>query len=72
MKIDTALQKVEFLNIAELNHCIQRCNMDVEHYKKAIANYPEDRMEKYGIPYLKVLQQKLKVFEEALEERNGN
>lgn len=52
----TALKKLDILTIAEVKHLLQQCDNDIERYKSAISNYPPDRMEQHGMPYLKQLE----------------
>lgn len=46
---------------------IQLKKIEIDNYKSAIKNYPEDRMQKYGIPFLKRLYGELRVLEKELK-----
>jgi len=67
--------KIEKYNLSkksasDLEHYIQLINVDIDIYKSQIKNYPEDRMEKCGIPFLNRLTNLLTKVEEALENTN--
>ena len=62
MTIFKALQKIDTLTKEELNHCIQRMDIEIDHHKICIKNYPPNRMERCGIPYLKRLEERRKKF----------
>jgi hypothetical protein len=42
-----------------VEHRIQLKKIQIEGYKRAIRNYPPDRMKRYGIPYLDMLLNEL-------------
>lgn len=53
---------------ADIEHLIQLKKIEIDRYKLAIKNYPEDRMQKYGIPFLKRLYGELRVLEKELKQ----
>ena len=53
---------------ADTEHLIQLKKIEIDRYKLAIKNYPEDRMQKYGIPFLKRLHGELRVLEKELKQ----
>ena len=69
MKKQTALEKIKTLTMAELDHRIQLMDYEIEYYKLCIQNYPPERMEKYGKPYLKKLEEQKQVFVEEKNQR---
>jgi len=66
MNIDTALQKLGSLSESELKHCIQRVDVEIDYYNKCIRNYDAKKLEKYGLPYLKRLDDKRQKFIDQL------
>lgn len=54
-----------------LEHRIQLKRDEIEHYRKAIENYPPQRLERAGKPYLARLMNELKILENELEDREG-
>lgn len=66
MTIHTALEKLEILSVAELKHCIQRMDTEIEYYNKCIRNYDPIKLEKYGFPYLKKLDDQRQKFIDQL------
>lgn len=52
-----------------LEHRIQLKKDEIKRYNVSIANYPADRMEKYGKPFLQKLNNELKILENELEDR---
>lgn len=69
MDLLKAFDKRESLTDSELERLIQRLRTEVTHHERAIANYPEDRMEKYGTPYLLRLQDRVAEAEKTLARR---
>lgn len=69
MNIHKALKEIDTLSKEELKHCIQRVNIDIEHYKMAIKNYSPYKMKNYGIPYLQELNRRKKQFEGAYNQK---
>ncbi len=64
MTIETALGKIDALTECELKHCIQRIDEEINYYYICIKNYNSERLKKYGLPYLKRLEDKRKRFTE--------
>jgi DnaJ-domain-containing protein 1 len=54
-----------------LEHRIQLKKDEIKRYEFVIANYPPDRMEKHGNPFLKKLNNELKILQNELEDREG-
>lgn len=69
MNIDTGLRKTQELSIAQLKHMIQLCDEEIVAYEMCIVNYPLDRMEKHGKPYLRHLEARKEVFQQELNRR---
>jgi len=67
MNIRTGIKKLKKLSVPDLNHMIQLCEIDIKNYEIIIENYPPDRIEKYGQPYLKILKQNKSTFENQLK-----
>jgi hypothetical protein len=66
MTIATALQKLDSLTESELKHCIQRMDVEIDYYNKCIKNYDPVKLEKYGFPYLKRLDDQRQKFIDQL------
>ena len=66
MTIYKALQKIDALTKEELIHCIQRMDAYIIDYKEVIKNYPDERMKKYGIPYMERLKKQKQKFVDSL------
>lgn len=54
-----------------LEHRIQLKKDEIQRYERVIANYPPDRMEKNGKPFLEKLNNELKILQNELEDREG-
>ena len=54
-----------------LEHRIQLKKDEITKYEYVIQNYPSDRMEKYGEPYLQKLKNELTILQNELEDREG-
>jgi hypothetical protein len=54
-----------------IEHRIQLKKNEIEKYNEVIKNYPPDRMEKYGKPYLQQLHNELQILNNELEDREG-
>jgi hypothetical protein len=52
-----------------LEHRIQLKKVEIDRYQVVIENYPPDRMERHGKPFLQKLQNELKILENELEDR---
>lgn len=55
-----------------IEHRIQLKKAEIENYNRCIVNYPANRMEKNGKPYLQKLTNELTILENELEDREGN
>lgn len=66
MTILTALRKINTLNKSELDHCVQRMDAEIEGYNLCIKNYNAYKLERYGLPYLKRLEDKRQKFIDQL------
>ena len=55
-----------------LEHRIQLKKDEIKRYEFAIANYPPDRMERHGKPFLQKLNNDLKILQNELEDRESN
>lgn len=62
MTINQALDKIDTLTQSQLVHMEQLCQVEIDNYLICIENYPPERMEKYGKPYLALLQERKKAF----------
>jgi hypothetical protein len=69
MHINKALDKVDELTEYELRHFVQLIDVEIDTYRRVIANYPQDRIEKYGVSYLAKLKQRRDVFAAELSKR---
>ena len=54
-----------------LEHRIQLKKVEIDRYQVVIENYPPDRMERHGKPFLQKLQNELKILENELEDRES-
>jgi hypothetical protein len=54
-----------------LEHQIQLKKDEIKRYELTIKNYPPDRMERHGKPFLQKLNNELKTLENQLEDREG-
>jgi hypothetical protein len=52
----------------DIEHKIFLKKIEIENYKRVIVNYPADRMEKCGIPFLNKLKNDLQLLERQLIE----
>ncbi len=66
MRIIQALEKIDTLTKCELEHCIQRLDEEIKYYQICVKNYNKEKMEKYGIPYRKMLEEKRQKFVDKL------
>ena len=54
-----------------IEHRIQLKKDEIRRYELAIANYPPDRMERHGKPFLQKLNNELKILQNELDDREG-
>ena len=52
---------------AQLEHMLQLARDEVRRYEEAIKNYPPDRMEKHGKPFLARLKSYVNEIQQAIE-----
>jgi hypothetical protein len=52
-------------NAYNLEHQIQLKKIEIDNYTQAIKNYPIERLEKFGKPYLQKLNNELQVLMDA-------
>jgi hypothetical protein len=55
-----------------LEHRIQLKQNEIANYERCIVNYPADRMEKHGKPYLQKLNNELTILQNELNDRDNN
>ncbi len=72
MHVTTAYHRREELTDKELQWLHTALQEEAESYRFGIRNYPPDRMEKYGVPYLAKLEAKVAAVESILRKRNAN
>jgi hypothetical protein len=58
MDVLKAYNRRDKLTRDQLVHLQQLLDVEIVNYKRAIENYPADRMEKYGEPFLGRLQKR--------------
>lgn len=63
--------KVETLPIYKLNHLLQLLSVEIENYEKVIKNYPKERMERFGKPFLSQLQQRKEIVENLIKQKQN-
>lgn len=71
MKIQKALERIAQLDEKELRHFVQLCDTELQSYRSCITNYPPDRLEKYGLPMMRRLQDNRDRFAAELARRTG-
>jgi len=69
MYIETAYARREALSYADLERLHAALVDETERYRFAIRNYPADRMEKYGTPFLAKLEARVSEVEQLLKQR---
>lgn len=68
MTLLTALRKIDSLTKPELEHAIQRVNVELDYYKReVITNYPPERMDRFAKPYIAKLEGWRKEFQDKLD-----
>lgn len=71
MFIERAYEERESLSDRDLERLRSALVDQVDRYKFAIRNYPADRMEGYGAPFLSRLEEKLRVVDEVIVRRSN-
>lgn len=69
MHLQRARQKLKTLTEAELEHCIQLAQAEIDNYAQSIENYPPERLRKYGTPWMANLVNRKLVFQKELHDR---
>ena len=72
MNLLKAWEQRDKLNEKMSRLLLQGLENDLLAYRRAIANYPPERMEKYGKPYLNMLEDKVAVIKKMIEEKFPN
>jgi hypothetical protein len=63
-----AYKNIQLLPYHKLEHLLQLAEIEVENYLNVIKNYPPDRMEKCGKPYLEKLRTVVSDIKQIMEE----
>jgi hypothetical protein len=66
--VDDWEKKLSKLSKTKLEHLIQLKNIEIENYKEACVNYPENR-KKYAVSYLNKLNEQLGYIEQVLRSK---
>ena len=69
MYIDKAYDQREDLSDRDLERLLVALRDEVERYRYTIRNYPPDRMEKHGKPFLAKLEERVAVVKKVVESR---
>lgn len=69
MNLIKAFEQREQLNHKMSCLLLQGLQNQLTEYRKAVSNYPPDRMEKYGTPFILGLEEKIKIVEELIEKK---
>ena len=69
MYIDKAYDQREDLSDRDLERLLTALRDEVERYRYTIRNYPPDRMEKHGKPFLAKLEERVAVVQRVVESR---
>ena len=73
MFIENAYARRDSLSDAELERLLAALKDELERYRYAIRNYPPDRMERHGTPFLGGLEERVDEVERLLNDRaNGS
>ena len=68
MHLQNYIKNIAKLDAEQLKHAIQLSDVAIDNYKVCIKNYSEYKLEKYGDPYLKKLQERHQKFVDRLNE----
>ena len=71
MHAETAYQRRETLSDTELERLRVALANEVARFRDVIRNYPPDRMERYGQPYLARLEERVVEVDRLLASRKG-
>jgi hypothetical protein len=55
MDLGTGLDRLAELNEVELTNLLQQADIEIERYHLVIRNYSEEKMAKYGTPFMNEL-----------------
>lgn len=66
--IDAKRVKLGGKTLAQLEHLLQQAKDQKRRYTITIQNYPPDRMEKHGLPFMKRLDSNIAAIEAAIKE----
>ena len=69
MYIDKAYDQREDLSDRDLERLLVALRDEVERYRYTRGNYPPDRMEKHGKPFLAKLEERVAVVKRVVESR---
>ncbi len=69
MFIGNAYARRDALSDAELVRLLASLKDETERYRYAIRNYPPERMERYGKPFLAMLEERVAEVQRLLRER---
>lgn len=69
MNLLKAWEQRDKLNEKMSRLLLQGLENDLKAYERAIENYPPERMEKYGKPYLNMLENKVQVVKQMIAEK---
>lgn len=69
MNLHRALERLGKLTLAQLNHARGLRVVEITNYERAIANYPPDRMRKYGAPFMVKLKDGLAKIDAEIAKR---
>ena len=59
------------MTLDNLEHRIQLKQFEIDNYNACIRNYPPDRLDRYGKPYLQRLENDLQILNNQLDDREG-
>jgi len=69
MFVRNAYDRRETLSDAELDRLLAALRDEVDRYRYAIRNYPPDRMERYGEPFLARLEERVSQVAGLIEDK---
>ncbi|HUE78709.1 MAG TPA: hypothetical protein VMN38_03670 [Sphingomicrobium sp.] len=69
MYIENAYLRRESLSDRDLERLHTALKDETDRYRYTIRNYPSDRLEKYGLPFLQKLEAKVADVERLIDER---
>ena len=72
MHSSTAYERRETLSTNELARLESALMVEVERYKDAIRGYDAEKMQRFGKPFLRTLQERVDVVTDLLRQRLGD